>query len=280
MSYRSLLVPLDADSLCDSRTAVAIRLARSFDAHLTGLAPTGQVEMPASPAGAVAFADLAAQTRSRLHEQAQDAARRFRQACAEAALADAEAVVEEASITGSLLRHALGSDLIVLSQPDPRSVFHRATREAIERLVLGSGRPCLLLPYAGRVERIGTRVLLAWDGSREAARAAADALPLLRVARQVIALQWREAKAAADPQADAHAPTLQAWLGRHGVQVEWRAEGTEIGIADAMLSRAADLGADLIVMGGYGHARWTEWLLGGATRGLLDAMTVPVLMSH
>ena len=74
--------------------------------------------------------------------------------------------------------------------------------------------------------------------------------------------------------------TLQRWLMWHGVNATMAIETGGIGMADAMLSRAADLGADLLVMGAYGHARLTEWMLGGATRGLLKAMTLPVLMSH
>jgi nucleotide-binding universal stress UspA family protein len=102
-----------------------------------------------------------------------------------------------------------------------------------------------------------------------------DALPLLRIAERVQVVAWKEGTAGDAPQL----PQLDAvhrWLRWHGVEAEVRVEATGIAIAEAMLSRAADLGADLIVMGAYGHRRWTERVLGGATRGLLASMTMPV----
>ena len=108
-----------------------------------------------------------------------------------------------------------------------------------------------------------------------------DALPLLRLAEQVEVVSWKESSAIDDARLTARLEALNRWLLWHGVASRMHTEvSVDIGIAEAMLSRAADLSADLIVMGAYGHARWTERMLGGATRGLLEAMTVPVLMSH
>jgi nucleotide-binding universal stress UspA family protein len=163
-------------------------------------------------------------------------------------------------------------------------------------VVLHSARPTLILPCVSavsavsavneasaardtaRFDRIGTQVLVAWDDSREAARAIADALPLLRRAARVQVISWHEADdgGAAAARLDA----LRRWLMWQGVVAEVQADTTPIDIADTMLSRAADMNADLLVMGAYGHARWAEWALGGATRGMLESMTVPVLMSH
>jgi nucleotide-binding universal stress UspA family protein len=122
--------------------------------------------------------------------------------------------------------------------------------------------------------------MVAWDDSREAARAVSDALPLLRRAGQVQVVSWNEAGTEADTRLNERMDALRQWLTWQGVPAETRVETTAVSISDAMLSRAADLGADLVVMGAYGHSRWTERVLGGATRGLLTSMTVPVLMSH
>jgi nucleotide-binding universal stress UspA family protein len=149
-------------------------------------------------------------------------------------------------------------------------------------VLLEGGRPVLVVPYVGAPEIIGTNVVVAWDGGREASRALADALPILVRARKVTVV-------CLDPSASARGADvlardrLVAYLRRHAVaaQIESDAFGEgDIGFGDWLLSRVADLGGDLIVMGGYGHSRWREQVLGGATRALLAEMTVPVLMSH
>jgi nucleotide-binding universal stress UspA family protein len=123
----------------------------------------------------------------------------------------------------------------------------------------------LILPYAGRHESIGSSVLIAWDDSREATRAITDALPLLRCAERVHVISWEEPDRPAKRSMAARLDAVHRWLLWQGVTSETHLESTEIGIGDALLSRAADLGADLIVMGAYGHARWSERILGGAT---------------
>jgi nucleotide-binding universal stress UspA family protein len=280
MTYRSLLVLLDVDPLCAARTHVAIRLARSMDCHLVGLAPTGLLDLPAAPVADASFGDLAALAWDTLREQAARAARRFDEECRAAGLKSFEAVVDETDRAASLVRHAHCSDLTVLSQADPGTQGHRQARALVEQVVLHSARPTLMLPYVGHIETLGSNVMVAWDDSREAARATADALPLLRRAERVQVICWSKADAGNERVRQPRLDALQQWLAWQGVSADVRMETTDIGIADAMLSRAADLGADLIVMGAYGHARWAERVLGGATRGLLSSMTVPVLMSH
>lgn len=280
MTYRSLLVPLDNGAHCAPRTQMAIRLAQSLDAHLVGLAPTGVLDFPVVPEAAAAVGELAAQAWAALRDQAHLAADRFHAACRAAGLASHEAFVAEGAPAPALVQAAHCSDLVLLSQPDPQASGHAAARAVVEQVVLGSARPSLLLPYAGRFDTVGRRVLVAWDDSREAARAVSDALPLLQRAEQVELVAWNERGTVRDESLPDSLRALQRWLAWHGVSAETAQETTEIPIAEAMLSRAADLESDLIVMGAWGHARWTERMLGGATRGLLDAMTVPVLMSH
>lgn len=280
MTYRSLLVLLDTDPRCAARTQLAIGLARTLDCHLVGLAPTGRVQFPITIESAAMVGDFVTQAWGLLNDAAQQAARQFREACEAAGLRSIETVVVEDDKALALVRHAHCSDLTLLGQADPDQPGHLLVRDMVEQVVLQSARPTLVLPYAGRFDSVGRRVLVAWDDSREATRAITDALPLLQRADQVQLLAWNEAGKAGDATLVPRLEAMQHWLMWHGVNAETSVETTGIGIAEAMLSRAADLDADLLVMGAYGHARLTELMLGGATRGLLAAMTLPVLMSH
>jgi nucleotide-binding universal stress UspA family protein len=281
MSYRSLLVHLDQGPLAGARSEAAIGLARAFDCHLVGVAPTGLVFLPAYGEAAMPVLEYGELAMQALRDAAGQAAQRFRAACSAARLTAFEAIVDEAQAPASLVRHAQCSDLTVLTQADPGAPDRAAAQALVEQMVLHSARPTLILPCAGRIEHIGSTVLAAWDDSREAARALSDALPLLARAGKVHVMRWHEARDDDSPASmRERLEAVRRWLQRHGVAAEVRVEAGDIGVGEAMLSRAADVGADLIVMGAYGHARWAERMLGGATRGLLASMTVPVLMSH
>lgn len=280
MSFKSLLVLLDDELPCIPRTQVAIRLARQFDCHLVGLAPTGLLDLPAVPGSAAAISEFASTAWDALRVQAEHAADRFRHDCQTAGLPSYETVVDEADTALSLLRHAHCNDLTLLTQADPDAPRYRAASELVETVVLHSARPTLILPRAGRFERLGTRALIAWDDSREAARAVADALPLLRAATDVRLATWPEADGVDRHLLQSRQEAACDWLARHGIAAQAQMEPAGSSIADALLACATASQSDLIVMGAYGHARWAERLLGGATRGLLRTMTVPVLMSH
>lgn len=279
MTYRSLLVLLDQDPRCAERIELAVALARGFDAHLVGLAPTGRLQFPVFVEGGVLGGELIDRAWALLREQADHAAARFRQICRRAGLASIETLVVEEDTAQALVRHAHCSDLCLLGQPDPSRPQHLLERDTLEQVLLHSARPTLVVPYAGAFAGAGRRVMVAWDDSREATRAVSDALPLLQRAQRVDLVAWCEtgdAEAAMRPRLGA----LQRWLRWHGVSAEPTVECTEIPIAESMLSRAADGDADLLVMGAWGHTRFNERLFGGATRGLLASMTLPVLMSH
>ena len=280
MTYRSLLVHLDADPLCNARTRVAMRLAKDLDCHLVGVAPTGLIDLPASPGSAASIAEYAALAWDSLRDQAEQTVQTFRDACRAAGVKSFEAVLDESQKAQSIVRHSHCSDLTVLSQANPSAPGHREARDLVEQVLLQSARPTLVLPYAWKPDTVCTKAMVAWDDSREAARAISDALPLLRVAKQVHVVSWNESIHSDDKALRPRLDALHKWLMWQGVTSEIHVESTDIPIAEAMLSRAADLDADLVVMGAYGHARWTEMVLGGATRGLLASMTVPVLMSH
>jgi nucleotide-binding universal stress UspA family protein len=280
MTYRSLLVLLDHDARCVQRTQLSIELARALGAHLVGLAPTGRIQWPSSVHGAAMIDQFAGMALATLHGQAQRAVERFADDCRDAGLASTETVVAEEDHAVALVRHAHCSDLVVLGQPDADKSDYLMQREMVERVLLQSARPTLIVPCAGRFTAIGQRALVAWDDSREAARAVADALPLLRRAERVQVVAWQEGGPEGPASLAQRLGALRQWLVWHGVAAEASVETSSMPVAEAMLSRAADLGADLLVTGAYGHMRWTERMLGGATRGLLDRMTLPVLMSH
>ncbi len=143
------------------------------------------------------------------------------------------------------------------------------------------GLPVLTVPYAGTFPTVGSRALIAWDGSREATRALHDALPFLKRATKATVITIGENKS--EPlRGRIPASHIAAVIARHGVNVEVSDIGAtdRQSVGDLLLSQASDLGADLLIMGAYGHARWHELVMGGGTRTVLTSMTVPVLMSH
>jgi nucleotide-binding universal stress UspA family protein len=176
--------------------------------------------------------------------------------------------------------HARYADLAILGQLDPDRGDSELTKPRPEQVALVSGRPVLVVPYAGHFDSIGRRVLVAWNASREAARAVSDAMPLLAAAELVTVLTI-DPREGPNGHGEIPGADISLHLARRGVKAETdRTVSAGLPVGEVMLSRAADLGADLIVMGAYGHSRARELLLGGATRSLLRSMTVPVLMSH
>ena len=145
-------------------------------------------------------------------------------------------------------------------------------------MVLAAGRPALVIPYIGAGETLGERVLVAWDGGREAARAVNDALPLLERAASVGVLVINPSRGGHGEQPGAD---IALHLARHGISVDAEhLEARDISTGNALLSRLADQNIDVLVMGAYGHSRLREMVLGGVTRQVFQSMTVPVLMSH
>ena len=211
---------------------------------------------------------------------------RFREECRTAGVRSFEATVEEDDMASSLVRNAHCSDLTLLIKADLAAPNRRKTQELVEHVVLYIARPTLILSYAGRFNTIctiGTNVMVSWDDSRAAAHALSDALPLLRLARHVQWVIWREEGVNGAKVLRARCDELRQWLVRHDVAADVAAdvsiETTAIGVVDAMLSHAADLRTDLIVMGPYVATR-SSHVQDRTTRDLLAAISVPVLFSH
>ena len=172
------------------------------------------------------------------------------------------------------------ADLVILGQINPDHPPPPGGRQLVEDILMTLGRPILVIPYIGRFETLGTKILVGWNNSREAARAVNDAIPLLANSASVTILE-------VDPIGrkpainGATGADVARHLARHGINAQpARTVMASISVPDVLLSYATDVSADLLVVGGYGHSRLRELILGGVTRDLLRHMTLPVLMSH
>jgi nucleotide-binding universal stress UspA family protein len=284
MTYRSILVLLDQTAACEARTQFSIRLATSMGAHLTGWAPTGLDDPPALAVAVALGAHPPAMRPDVLRDNAERATRKFLQACEAAGLRTAEAFIEDGDREAGLAREAHCHDLVLVTQGDSSTASQTSLRLLVEQAILFCGRPVLVLPHTGGHVSTFTgsfdTAVVAWDDSRAAARAAADALPLLRRARRVQVLTFRDPSRHDKRGEDPGPARFSRWLERHGVRAEMHAAPLHGDVAASLRSHVAELRADLLVMGAYGHSRWKEHVLGGATQGLLASMTLPVLMSH
>lgn len=276
---KSILLHLDASPRSAVRIEVARRLARQHEATVTGLlgVTSNFVEMPfavaeSAEAGAIVL-KLDAERRARALALFQRAAQ------AEGPAVSWSELGTEPVIWG-VTQQALYADLMVLGQHEPGAPTARdVPADLVESVLLGSGKPALVVPYAGEVKTVGENILVAWSASRESARALSAALPLLQKAQQVHVVTWSDETNA--PQAASERRQIERYLTAHGVKatLHWYGDGPG-NPGDRLLSLTTDLGSDLLVMGCYGHSRARELVLGGATRTVLKSMTLPVLMAH
>ena len=276
MSYKDLLVILDHSRHCRARLAVAVALARRFGTHLTGLYAIRGLDL--SPFLADQFPPEALDAaHARVAQQRDDIQAMFRAATEGGGITSAWREVR-GDATELAIWHARHADMAVLGQPDPEEQDAATNGVSADRFLLGTGRPTLMIPYSTAVDSLGKRILVAWNGSPQAARAVNDALPLLAAAEKVVVLKVDQGTPTVE---DEGGGDLAAHLARHGIAAEMRdIAPDDIEPADVLLSYAADEGSDLIVMGVYGHSRLRELALGGVSRQMLSQMTVPVLMAH
>ena len=274
---KDIVLALEVGAARDAARDYAISVSALFNAHIAAIgfayAPTLP---PADTVSAVPF-DILDAERETNRKAASDAIARFEEAARLAAVS-AEARLVEASVSGAT--NVFGSiartfDLSVVGQAEPKSMRDDLM---IEGALFDSGRPVLVVPYIQRAGLKLDRVMVCWDGGRNAARAINDAMPFLSRAKAVDVLTITAGK---DRSGEIKGVDIVQHLARHGLNVELRRiNAGDVDVANVILSDAADRDADFIVMGGYGHSRLREFVLGGATRGILSSMTVPTLMSH
>jgi nucleotide-binding universal stress UspA family protein len=275
--YKTILAHFDSTERAGPRLRAAAMLADRFDAHLAAvysiMSPLYSEPFVADGGAFVAQELLRFQEKKDADARAafdKVVAPLGRQVEWRAEAGDPATVVNE---------HGRYADLIVVGQYDDDAA-NDTTPDFIGRVIMGSGRPVLVVPYTGDFPTIGKRPMVAWNASREAARACSSSMPLLRTADEVQVTTFN-ARGGRGGHGDVPGADVAAFLARHGVKAN--VSGTtskDVDIGNQILSRADDFNADLIVMGGYGHSRAYEFVMGGATRTLLEAMTVPVLFAH
>ena len=289
---KDVVVKLSVGERASPAEDYAVSVAATFNAHVTGIAFLYYPIVPAADAG-YTLADIygsrsgAGNIPPEMIETLQldnaaatkAAIDRFATASARAGVS-AEPLTPGANFAGSgdqFGRIARHFDLSVVGQAEPET--STIEDKIVEAALFDSGRPAIVVPYIQKAPLKLDRVMVCWDGSRSAARAIADAMPFLERAGlvEVVIIVANER----NKQYEIEGADMGQHLARHGLNVDVkRIDYGDLDVADALLSHAADYDADFIVMGGYGHSRLREFVLGGVTRSILRMMTAPVLMSH
>jgi nucleotide-binding universal stress UspA family protein len=280
MAYKTILVHCHADRSAPARLALAAALAERHQAHLVGLHARPPFEPPVYDSSGYAmdvfFKD---------HEEALEASESASSEAFAKAVKGKAITSEWRSAKGYaddlLILNARCADLAIVGQNDPGAQARLPVPADLpESVAMATGRGTLVVPAGGAQKSLGGRAMLCWNASREAARAATEALPLLQAAGSVLVLVVEPRSSTfghgGEPGAD-----VAVWLSRHGVKVTVQRDvAADADVGGVILSRARDHGCDLVVMGIYGHSRLRELILGGASRTLLAGMTVPILMAH
>lgn len=281
MSYKTILVHADESAHTPKRLEVAANIAQRYDAHLIGAAATalpGTYYLPEmigeSTVSLTAYLEY-------LRQRADATLAVFESLMEQKGTVSFERRIISDEAGAGISMQARYADLVIVGQTDPEESLPATQSGLPEYVVMNSGRPVLVVPYATEVKQVGTRVLAAWDGSMEATQAFTTAIPLLKRAERVQIAIFHP-KPHSGTYGDQPGADIALYLARHGIKVEVAQHpGTgESDTGNALLSQASDIGADLLVMGCYGHSRFREVLLGGVSNTVLRSMTIPVLMAH
>lgn len=277
MPFKDINVHIDSTPQSANRLKAAMAMAARHEAHLVGVYAIPRPYIPTYAEVHISQEILDAQRQAAL-DAAAKAETAFTEATANSGLS-VEWRAQEGDVGVVLGFNSRFADLTIVGQPDPGQSLFPGDRDMPDRLILTAGRPVLVVPFAYTGELPAKTVLVAWDESSLASRAIHDALPLLKMADKVVVLAVNpdpDPSFRRDPGAD-----IAAHLARHGVKAEAsHVVSDEVDVGNMLLSRAADVSADILVMGAYGHARWSELLLGGVTNKVLSHQALPVMMSH
>jgi nucleotide-binding universal stress UspA family protein len=282
MSPKTILAYLNSSRTARDVLGAAVALQSRSDAHLIGLHVVPLVTIPAIVPFEVTGEIIEVQKKV-LDDEARRVAAIYKEATSTVALPYEwrEIRASHYDVVRIVDAHARSADLIVAGRPDG-SGGHYLPTDVTEDLMMEAGRPILVVPPGGgrgQSSEIGGRILLAWNESREAARATFDAIPFLRAAKEVRILTINPPHAKGDPELPG--AEIAAALARHGVRVEAAVSiAPGLPVSEELMNRVNDLGCDMVVMGGYGHSRLGELVFGGATREMLRRCPVPMLISH
>lgn len=276
--YKTIVVHVNDNPQLRSRLAVAANLALQYDAHLVGSAVTGITEQ-AFLIVATSAVTVLPEDFDVLRQHAAQQLEAFASTAARLGVSSLEQRVIEDDAEHALLLESRYADLLVLSPGTPADARPHLTADLPDFVALRATRPVLVVPPDYGSDVVGRNIVIAWDAGAEATRAVTAALPMLQRAESVIVALINP-----DPLGGRHGEQpgadVATWLARHGVRVEVVREHGQHGAAPALLGIARDAGADLLVMGAYGHNRVREWFIGGATRELLDDGSLPLLLAH
>jgi nucleotide-binding universal stress UspA family protein len=277
MSYRTIVVHADHAPNVQARIALAAELALREGAHLVAAAMSGVPRYMRAGGVFEGSGVVIGDYLQRAAQRAERALARFEDEAARLGVDSREGRRLDDDAYAGLCLQARYADLVVLGQADPEDRDEGGLLlDLPEHVVLHGGRPVLMVPRKGSFGGAGRHALVAWNGSLEAAKAISGALPLLRAAERVtLAVFGQYANHGDEPGAD-----MALYLARHDVRVEVVRKQQPEDAGHAILSLANDIGADLLVMGAYGHSRFREMMLGGATRTILATAALPVLMAH
>lgn len=279
MTYKSILVHFDTTPQAGARLELALSIAQSCGAHLIGLYLPELAQLPGFVGVEIPPSLLDQLHREKLRRR-NEATNSFDRAVSGSGLTSYEWRAPTGFPTDTAINEARYGDLVIIGQRNPEESNPFLPEGFEASLLIGTGGPVLMTPYTSKHVKVAESALVAWNGSREAARAVKDALPLLTRARTVTVMTIGPRPADGES-ADASAADVARFLSRHGIHAETVFDADiAIDAGEWILSRASDLGTELIVMGAYGHTRLRELILGGVTKTLLNEMTVPVLMSH
>ncbi len=281
MTMKDILVHLDTSETCTHCVAAAAALAKRKGAHLIGIAFALESSLLQYYGGKLVL-DVGEDHADATRKAAQEAVDIFEKRTKEAGISAESRIVECSTmeIADRISFHARHVDLTFLEQPAPDRENRSLMATLLEGVLFNSGRPVYIMPYIGRRELPIRKAVIAWDGSYKAARAVNDAIPLLQDRGETVILivdpDKRRKSHGDHPGAD-----IAVHLRRHGIDTGIVVQDSAgLDISTTILNFVSDAGADLLVMGAYGHSRLRERTFGGVTRTLLDQMTVPVLMSN
>ncbi len=279
MDFKNILLHLDHSSGCENRLQVAFALAKNYDAVITGLFVVPDYVVPSYVEAQISV-DLITDVTEKALARAREKLSSYQQMADEAGV-KLEAHVLEGQVIPILREHSKYSDLLLLGQDQPDDPDN-ASYGLADALLFEGACACVMVPHSGKLAAPGRRVLLTWNASRESARALREAMPILVRAEEVVVLSSEPDDADAEiARGHPHADELARFLESHGIQsISSGIADMDVSTSDAILGQAAEMNADLIIMGAYGHARLREIILGGVTRDLLKQSTVPLFLAH